>query len=187
MKPSPSEAAALFKLDLLAGEELVHLAGAWLEDGLGDIETACLAGEQNPTLRNSGAAFIAVLRELSIELPARETAVKSALELYLRRIVDGVIPPYEGMRQIDDRLMGFYPDDESPLCFFPRRDEKVKYVGERWGLERMYTWYRELQDAADGDRLNYYNDLPKAEAVEKFKQHLYEEAGKALDRLTALD
>ena len=38
---------------------------------------------------------------------------------------------------------------------------KKEYVGKELGIERMYTWYRELQDFDDGSMLLYYNELPK--------------------------
>lgn len=177
MKLSPSDAAAL-KLDLLAGEDLLRLAGAWLEDGLGGAETARLAGEPNPT--NCDAAFPAVLRELGVEPPDQAAAVKTALKRYLRRIVEGEVAPYEGVRAINLELtLAFYPHEDSALCFFPRRAGEAHRHGVLWGLERMYDCYRALRDGA--------GDPAKAAAMEKLTQQLHREAGKALDRLATLD
>lgn len=61
-------------------------------------------------------------------------------------------------------------------------DQKVNYVGEELGLEKMYTWYRELQDF-DGGLLFYYNDLPRDEQKKKLEWHLVEEANKLKKRM----
>ena len=53
------------------------------------------------------------------------------------------------------------------------------------GLERMYTWYRELQDAEDGSMLLHYTDLPREVAAKKFAEHLRAEAEKLLNKLEA--
>jgi hypothetical protein len=50
-------------------------------------------------------------------------------------------------------------------------------------LKHCYTWYRELQDYSDGSTLFYHTDLPRDEAAIKFKEHLKEEAAKALEKL----
>lgn len=54
--------------------------------------------------------------------------------------------------------------------------KEKKFVGEELGLERLYTWYRELQDFEDEGMLLYYNDLPKEKQKQKFNEHLVEEA-----------
>lgn len=157
MKPSPSDAAALFKLNLLADEDLARLA---------------------PNPPTNAAAFLAALRELGVELPDQAAAFKAALKLYLRRIVEGEVAPFEGVRAINLELtLAFYPHEDSPLCFFPRQEGEAHRHGVLWGLERMYDCYRALRDGADGEPV----------ATEKLTRQLVQEAGKALDRLNALD
>jgi hypothetical protein len=159
VKPTAGEAAALFKLDLLSGADLLRLAGG-----------------ASPAPGDGGADIAAVLGELGVELPAREVAVKTALKLYLRRIVEGEVAPFEGVRAINLELtLAFYPHEDSPLCFFPRRAGEPHRHGVLWGLERMYDCYRALRDGG-GDPA----------AMERLTRQLHREAGKALDRLAAL-
>ena len=58
-----------------------------------------------------------------------------------------------------------------------------QFLGDGLKIEHCYTWYRELEDAEDGSMLLYYSDLPKKEAISKFREHLIEEAAKALERI----
>jgi hypothetical protein len=89
-----------------------------------------------------------------------------SLKYYLELISEGELAPYEGMRLIDNDISKIAMDTH------PNK----KFVGDGLGLERVYTWYRELQDAQDGSMLLYYNDLPIEKAVGKFEEHLIEEA-----------
>ena len=57
------------------------------------------------------------------------------------------------------------------------------YLGSELGLERMYTWYRELQDWEDGSTLFYYNNLSRSEQRQKFVEELVNEAKKVLIKL----
>ena len=54
--------------------------------------------------------------------------------------------------------------------------KEKKFVGDELGLERLYTWYRELQDFEDNGMLLYYNELPQDKQKEKFQECLVEEA-----------
>jgi hypothetical protein len=56
-----------------------------------------------------------------------------------------------------------------------------KFVGQEIGLEKMYTWFRELQDFEDGSALFYYNELPRKKQKEKFIEKLVVEAKHLLD------
>ncbi|HBA83235.1 MAG TPA: hypothetical protein DCZ95_03985 [Verrucomicrobia bacterium] len=73
-------------------------------------------------------------------------------------------------------------DKEIYRCL-PEGMVDTKFQGDALHIENCYCWYRELQDAEDGSMLLYYTDLPKADAVKKFRQHLIEEAGKALRKI----
>ena len=61
--------------------------------------------------------------------------------------------------------------------------ENSKYLGSELGLERMYTWYRELQDWEDGSKLFYYNNLSRSKQRIKFVEELVNEAKKVLKKL----
>jgi hypothetical protein len=55
-------------------------------------------------------------------------------------------------------------------------DDPKPYLGQELGLEHLYTWYRELQDAEDGSALFYYNELPREQQLAKFEEELVSEA-----------
>jgi len=109
------------------------------------------------------------LEELNILLPDKLKSAKILLLYYLREILNNQHDAYKIVFTIDNEI-------------YKQVDWKVElnigekmYVGEELGLERLFTWYRELQDFEDGSMLLYYNDLPKEEQKKKFEEHLIEE------------
>jgi hypothetical protein len=162
------EAAAFYKLGLLDYKKLKDGSSSWMEslpysDSLLEVYT------DSSLPNNISSAFEALLVEHGIKMPSKDEALKILIKLYLQMIVEGKCEPYEGMKFIDTEL------------YRRAEDSKQEFVGQCLGLEHMYTWYRELQDAEDGSTLSYHTDLPKEEAVKKFKKHLQEEAKKLLE------
>jgi hypothetical protein len=163
---SPENAIALYVLELLPSSLLPKLAENWLIQELDSPSLRILAGEKNPIMSDVGPLFEKSLLELGIPKPEKSQAVLISLKYYLELISEGELAPYEGMRLIDNDISKIAMDTH------PNK----KFVGDGLGLERVYTWYRELQDAQDGSMLFYYNDLPIEKAVGKFEEHLIEEA-----------
>jgi hypothetical protein len=165
-----NDAAAFYKLGLLTYTKLKDYSSKWLDhldysDRLYDVH-------QDPSMSQSvSPAFEHLLHEREIDIPSEEEAVRIVLKYYLRMIVQGECDAFEGMKFIDSKLYSrihpLHPGEE--------------FAGQCLGLEHMYTWYRELQDAEDGSAIIYYTDLPKEEAVQKFKNHLQQEAKKLLE------
>ena len=120
-----------------------------------------------------GPIFESAAAELGEPIPDRKAALLEVLKFYVRQIATRAMDPYEGMARIDNDVV-----DED---YFPN----TEYVGDGMGIERMYTWYRELQDAEDGSLLSYYTDLPRHEAVLRFQEHLVEEARQRLRQFEA--
>lgn len=170
---SPIEVAALYALGYMPSESMPKLATRWLVEGLDTPSMRLLAGETNPIMSDVAPLFEAVLQELAIDLPNKREAALTLLEAYLRQMVSGALDPYEGMALIDSQLN---QPDIAPA---------TKYVGDGLGIERLFTWYRELQDAEDGSTLFYYTDLPVEESVVRFREHLIEEARLRLDDFEA--
>jgi hypothetical protein len=156
---------------LASGEELVNAAEAALVEGSDSKRLAMLAGETSPIYSDVEPQFLLYLKEAGIELPTQQEAARILLHDYLADIVESRIDSFKGMARIDKELRQHTKDK--------------RFMGDSLGIESCYTWYRELQDAEDGSTLFYYYDLPIAEAVEKFKVHLIEEAKKALEKLKA--
>jgi hypothetical protein len=184
---NPHHAAAFFQLGWLTSCELVGLAEEWLLDGLDTPTLRILAGESDPQMWEVEPLFRKVMAELRVPFPNQPDATFSALNFLLQEIVDGVVSPRVGMRkvsklndQVDARFGSFtYPD---PLRR-PDRSVKHKFVGDRLGVEYMFAWWRELTDADEGSMVLYYTDLSIEAAMEKFEEHIIDEAEKRLVQL----
>lgn len=168
----PKEAAAFYRLNLLSAGDMVGLALEWLNQGIDSVSVGQLAGEINPILSETGPLLEKSFQEQMITVPTELDAIEYTLRYVLERIVSGEIDPYDGMIFIDNHI------------YHKAFDNSIKqdFVGQCLGIERMYTWYRELQDANDGSKLNYYTELPRSDAIIKFKEHLIDEARKQLLR-----
>jgi hypothetical protein len=173
---SPAQAAALWKVGLLPPENIGALAGRWLESGEdnGSLEIAAIALDPPSSVSAVGPAFEAALAEMGVDLPNLDQPVLVTLELYLRAMIEGRVPPMAGMSAIDE----LYHDRGDAEIRHPNRasDDPQTYVGQELGLEHLYTWYRELQDAEDGSALFYYNELPRERQLAKFEEELIAEA-----------
>ena len=173
---TPAQAAALWKVGLLPPEEIGALALRWLEQGadMGSPEVAVIALDPASSVSAVGPAFEAALAEMGVDLPNLDQPVLVTLELYLRAITEGRVPPKAGMAAINE----LYDDRGDAELRHPNRDwnDPQRYLGEELGLEYLYTWYRELQDADDGSTLFYYNDLPREQQLAKFEEELVAEA-----------
>lgn len=166
-------AAAKMVLGLLSSRDLVDIAVKALVDGSSSLSLAALAGENDPNWFEASSQFEHGLRESDITSPSKREAIWILLMHYLSLIATGEIDCYEGMTIIHNTIYRNVPDDF----------EDGQYVGDCLRIEHCYTWYRELQDAEDGSMLLYYSDLPEKEAITKFREHLIEEAKKALERI----
>jgi hypothetical protein len=173
---TPVQAAALWRLNLLRAEDIGALANSWLETGRdeGSPEVASIALNPPSSLSIAGPSFEAALAEMGVTIPSLDEPVLVTLELYLRAMIEGRLPPMVAMAAIDD----LYENRGDARLQHPNRSgaDHDKYLGQELGLEHLYTWYRELQDAEDGSTLFYYNELPKDEQLAKFEEELLSEA-----------
>ncbi|MBT5954179.1 hypothetical protein HOG98_05610 [bacterium] len=184
---SPLEAAACYKLNLLTSKSIVKIAEEWLIDGLMSPTVAILAGETSPIMSDVGPLFEMCLKELDVQCQGDDISTRVALKVYLKRIVNGDVTPFDGMLFIDDKI--YHPKSQHSRPYYnfnnPNSSYSVKYFGEDLGLQYMYAWFTELLDADDDDMRLYYKDLPKIEAVKKIETHLMEEAVKLLNKINS--
>jgi hypothetical protein len=117
------------------------------------------------------------INELKIVFPDKYTSAQILLSYYFNKMINYPELAYEIMIVIDNDIMKKV-DWENELQL-----PKIKYVGEELGLEKVYTWYRELQDFEDDSMLLYYNELPRNKQKEKFISNLIVEAKKLKDRI----
>lgn len=114
--------------------------------------------------------FDKCLNELGLIIPDKYTSAQLLLSYYLTKMIIEPNSAYKTMSIIDSQITKKI-DWETELKL-----TDVKYVGEELGLEKIYTWYRELQDFEDGSFLLYFNKLSRQEQKEKFVVNMIEEA-----------
>ncbi len=111
------------------------------------------------------------LKELNIEMLDKMKSAEILLLFYLKKMIDSNPQDrIEIMTIIKNHIYDKIKCDEDLAKI------EESYVGEILGLEKMFTWYKELQDFFDGSRILYYNDLSKGKQREKLENHLLEEA-----------
>jgi hypothetical protein len=166
----PIEAFALYILGKLTSDKIVSLANDWLENDLYTESIGELSMVTNPILSDVGPIFERAMRDLEIKEPSKIEAASTIIHITLKRIVTNEVAPDEGAsflyQDVHHELSDLIPDKE--------------YVGDNFGLQYLFCWLREIWDCRDGSMILYHTDLPRAEAEEKFKGHLVEEAEKLL-------
>jgi hypothetical protein len=172
------EKIADYVLGNISRTQFPKIALCALEENIESESTIILAGmtEKDNTFVLE-QYFIKALSELKIQLPGKFLSAKILIRYYLNEMIDNRSGAYKFMQKIDNDIYKKI-DWEIELGL-----GKMDYVGKELGLEFMYTWYRELQDYKDGSMLLYYNELSKENQLEKFEQHLLEEAILLRDKL----
>jgi hypothetical protein len=142
-----------------------------LQEGIESESIIILAGMSS--LDNSFELqqyFDRSIDELEMSLPTKYTSAQLLLRYYLDKMVKHPESAFKTMSIIDDEIFEQI-DWKKELNI-----NEIKYWGEELGLEKVYTWYRELQDFEDGDALLYYNELPRMQQKEKLQMNLIKEA-----------
>lgn len=182
---SPQQAAALWNEKLLSAEDVVELAHHWLEKDWDckSIDLAALALTVPTSLSEVGQQFEAALQQMKVPTPSNDESILIVLSIYLCAIIEARISPMTGMAFVDDLFFKHYGNASEisckPLVRHPKRKDGdlQNYLGQELGLEHLYTWYREFQDAEDMDGSTwYYTELPPLEQLEKFDEELVAEA-----------
>ena len=134
----------------LESESIYILAGMNVNDNLFEI---------NQYFENS-------INELKIKLPTKIEAAKILTRYYLKQIVENPEKTFEFMVKLDNDVYKQIDWNKS----------NNKYIGEELNIEKLYTWYREIQDWNDNSMILYYNELSREDQRKKFEEHLVEEA-----------
>jgi len=151
---SPTELAALWRLDLLTPRDVVQTCLRWLEeDRDADVpDIAVLAGEIDPRLDDLRPRFDRVLAALSGPAPSRDQAVLTALRLHLA--VALVQPDARFVEAMDLVIHRFAHVSERRLVTHPTRlaDRPGEtFAQQELGLEYIYGLYWELDDLLRGE------------------------------------
>ena len=116
------------------------------------------------------------LLELKFKEPNKLEAAKILIIHYLKKMISNQDNAFSLMAKIDNEI--YKQEDWESFTKI-----KSNFLGEELGLEKLFTWYREIQDWKDGSRLLYYNELTREAQKKKFEEHLIEEAKELLDKL----
>ena len=137
-----------------------------------ESESICiLAGmNENDNSFEINQYFENSINELKIKLPTKIEAAKILTKYYLKQIVENPDSAYELMIILDNDI---YKQIDW-------KENNKKYVGEELNIEKLFTWYREIQDWNDNSMILYYTELSRKKKKKKFEDHLVEEAEIAL-------
>lgn len=162
----PEIAIARYKLGKLSSEEIVKLADSWLKQGIYTDSINFLAMETTPTMASVGPMLEAAINELGLEVPSKIVAARIAAKDTVEKMVSGDIDLMKGANflywDIHHEVEYELPDSE--------------YVGDNLDFEHLFCWLREVWDCRDGSHIICYTDLPRAQAEQKFLEHLKDEA-----------
>lgn len=161
---------ANYVLGNLSSSEFPELARTGMEEGMESNALSILAGmNSNDNIFELRQYFQEMVRELNITFPDKLNSARILIKHYLSEMIEHPKDSFRLMNHVNDIYnshdwIELYPDLEN------------EFLGQPLGLQNLFTWYRELSDFEDGDRLFYYNELPPKEQKEKFNEHLIEEA-----------
>jgi len=161
---TPEQAAALKNQHLLSAEDMVALANHWFEQGLDNDsqELAVIALNKPTDVSDIGPSFDTALKEMNVAQPLQEETVLTLLEVYLDAIINNRLHAMVGMAALDSLYDDHFGIDRKPplepIIRHPKRalDDNENYLGHELGLEYLFTWYREFQDAQDNDDSTWY-------------------------------
>jgi hypothetical protein len=157
--------------------QLPEIALKGIQEGIESDSLLILAGMNgNDNQHEINQYFKHAEIELNIkEFPPLESA-NILLKFYLNKMVKNPDEAYKLMGKIHNCIYTNFKLEEVIT-------ENTKYLGSESDLERMYTWYRELQDWEDGSKLFYYNNLSRPKQRLKFIEELLSEAKKVIAKL----
>ena len=163
------EIVANYVLGNMSKSQLTQIGLIGLEENLESESLVILAGmNENANSFEIEEYYKNALVELELKEPNDFEASKVLLAYYLKEMIVKPETAFKQMVRIDN-------DIYNQVDWSSFRKEKPKYVGEELGLEKLYTWYREIQDC--------YDDLSNGIERLKFEEHLIEEAKALFERL----
>jgi len=161
---------ANYNLGNVTISELPDLAITAIEENFKSDNLFILAGMNETDNTFELEEFITKsLIELGITVVDKYSSAKILLRYYLDLMIKKPKHAFEVMSIIDRTIM-------NKVDWVKELDlDEIQIVGEELGLEKLYAWYRELQDLEDGDMVLYYINLPAKKQKKKFTKHLVEE------------
>lgn len=157
--------------------QLPEIALIGIQEGIESESLLILAGmNSNDNQHELAHYFEQAEFELNIERYPPLTYTNILLLHYLTEIISNPTKSFDLMGKIHNDIYTNIKLDKIVT-------NKSKYLGEELNLEKLYTWYRELQDWEDGSALLYYNNLSRPKQRLKFIEELVSEAKILLSKL----
>lgn len=171
------ERIANYILGNIPASQLPQTGLAGLEENNDSQALRILAGmNEEDNLFEIEGYYRNTLNELKIKEPSRLEASRILVLYYLKQMVSYPGTAFDSMVLIDNQVY-------KKMDWSSSQNEKRKYVGEELGLEKLYTWYREIQDWRDGSNSLHYSGRERLEQRSKFEGNLVEEARQALEKM----
>ena len=171
------ELLAEYYLGIKSTSQLPEIALEGIQEGFKSESLLILAGmHHNDNQHEIFQYFKQAEIELDIIGFTQLQGANILLKYYLKNMVNNADQAYEIMGKINN-------DIYTNIEFEELKTENSKYLGSEMGLEKMYIWYRELQDWEDGSILFYYNNFSRSDQRLKFIEELVNEAKSVLAKL----
>ena len=135
-------AAARYALGLLPSEAIPQVADDALKRGLYTDALGRLYDLRDPVMSEAGPLFESALRELGVAVPSRDAAIFILLKHHTGSIIEGLVPPYDGLRQIMQEV--YYGGGAER--------KSTKYAGDAYGIHCLvgaYWAYDDLRGRPD--------------------------------------
>jgi len=177
---SPLEVAALWRLDLLSGDDIALVCMRWLEEDLdhGDPTIAAFAGQSGLHRAEVGPSFERSLRTLIGHSVEYREALLIALRLHLTAALQGDL--MKGVHLILSRFAG---SSACRLVHNPRRAKDkptMVFAEENLGLEYIYGGYHAFDD------IQHLRPAARAAAAAELEQELLEYVRELHDHLASV-
>jgi len=177
---SPLEVAALWRLDLLSGDDIAFICLRWLEEDLdqGDPSIAAFAGQSGLHRTEAGPAFERFLCTLIARPVEHDEALLIALHLHLAAALQDDL-----MDGVALALSRFGDSSERRLVHNPRRAKDrptTVFAEENLGLEYVYGAYHAFDD------IQHLTSAEHRAAAEALQDELREHVRELRDHLATV-
>lgn len=158
----PIEAFALYKLNLLSGEEIYSFANDKLNEGVYTDSLNDIFAESDHSLYVLGPIFESAMEQLSVPQLSKYEASILLIRCNAEKVLKHVKSPKESAEFL------YYKVHRNMVSEVPDKS----YLGDNLGLDNVFAWLRELWDCMDGSMLLRFNDLPRDSAKDKIMSEL---------------
>lgn len=177
------EIAAIYRLNLIAADDIEAIATKWMLEDKGGVAVACLASQHHSSLSEVSNEFEEALQEIPLRIPDTSEAVKVAFNYHLQQILNDpefYLLHLNAIVQLDRDYSGKVNLFDRPDCDQHFGKQMIKYpntanskfVGQEFGIENLIGLYYQ-----EDDFIKWTNELE----IDR-KRNTIEEAQKVLNK-----